>query len=121
MNAVRPGLVDISSNLGYQGSQAAATGMVISSDGLVLTNNHVITDTTQLYATVLATGKRYAARWLGYDSTDDVAVIKLVGAHNLRTVPLGDSRRSRSATTSSRSATPTARGGSPPVAGSITG
>jgi S1-C subfamily serine protease len=91
VSAVRPGLVDISSNLGYQGSQAAATGMVISNDGLVLTNNHVITDTTQLYATVLSSGKRYAAKWLGYDSTDDVAVIKLVGASNLRTVPLGDS------------------------------
>jgi len=91
VGAVRPGLVDISSNLGYQGSQAAATGMVISSDGLVLTNNHVITDTTQLYARVLATGKQFKAKWLGYDSADDVAVIKLVGAHNLRTVPLGNS------------------------------
>ena len=91
VSAVRPGLVDISSNLGYQGSQAAATGMVISPDGLVLTNNHVITDTTQLYARVLATGKQYPAKWLGYDSADDVAVIKLIGAHNLRTVPLGSS------------------------------
>lgn len=91
VNAVKPGLVDISSSLAYQGSQAAATGMVISSDGLVLTNNHVITGTTQLFATVLATGKRYSAKWLGYDSADDVAVIKLIGAHNLRTVPLGDS------------------------------
>jgi S1-C subfamily serine protease len=91
VGAVRPGLVDISSNLGYQGSQAAATGMVISSDGLVLTNNHVITDTTKLYARVLATGKQFSAKWLGYDSADDVAVIKLVGAHNLPTVPLGDS------------------------------
>jgi S1-C subfamily serine protease len=91
VTAVRPGLVDISSNLRYQGSQAAATGMVISSNGLVLTNNHVITGTTQLYAKVLATHKTYPAEWLGYDATDDVAVIKLVGAHNLRTVPLGDS------------------------------
>ena len=91
VSKVRPGLVDISSNLGYQGSQAAATGMVISSDGLVLTNNHVITDTTQLYARVLTTGKQYPAKWLGYDSADDVAVIKLVGAHNLQTVPLGTS------------------------------
>lgn len=91
VSAVKPGLVDISSNLGYQGSQAAATGMVISSNGLVLTNNHVITDTTQLYAKVMATGKRFQAKWLGYDATDDVAVIKLVGAHNLRTVPLGNS------------------------------
>jgi S1-C subfamily serine protease len=91
VNAVRPGLVDISSNLGYQGSQAAATGMVISPDGLVVTNNHVITDTTQLWATVFATGRRYQAKWLGYDASDDVAVIKLVGARSLRTVPLGNS------------------------------
>ncbi len=91
VSAVRPGLVEISSDLGYQASQAAATGMVISNDGLVLTNNHVITDTTKLYATLVSSGKRYKAQWLGYDSADDVAVIKLVGAHNLRTVPLGDS------------------------------
>jgi S1-C subfamily serine protease len=91
VNAVRPGLVDISSNLGYQGSQAAATGMIISPNGYVLTNNHVITDTTQLFATVFTTHQRYKAQWLGYDASDDVAVIKLIGAHNLRTVPLGHS------------------------------
>ena len=93
INAVRPGLVDISSNLQYQGSQAAATGMIINSDGLVLTNNHVITDTTQLYATVVATGQKFSAQWLGYDATDDIAVIKLLRAHNLQTVPLGDSSK----------------------------
>jgi S1-C subfamily serine protease len=89
--AVSPGLVDISSNLQYQGSQAAATGMVISSNGLVLTNNHVIADTTQLFATVVTTHQRYRAKWLGYDATDDVAVIKLINARNLKTVPLGNS------------------------------
>ncbi len=91
VDSVKPALVDISSNLAYQGSQAAATGMIISSDGLVLTNNHVINGTTQLYATVLGSGHRYAAKWLGYDAADDVAVIKLIGAHNLPTVPLGNS------------------------------
>jgi len=91
VNAVAPGLVAISSNLGYQGSQAAATGMVISQDGLVLTNNHVIAGTTQLYATVFATGQRFRARWLGYEASSDVAVIQLIGAHGLRTVPLGNS------------------------------
>src|SRR5258708_3746542 len=35
VSVVPPGLVDISSNLGYQGSQAAATGMIISANGLV--------------------------------------------------------------------------------------
>jgi S1-C subfamily serine protease len=95
VSAVKPGLVEISSNLAYQGSQAAATGMVISKDGLVLTNNHVITDTTQLTAKVVASGKQFPAKWLGYDSADDVAVIKLIGAHGLRTVPLGNSGKVR--------------------------
>jgi S1-C subfamily serine protease len=94
-NAVQPGIVNITSNLGYQGGTAAATGMVISKDGLVLTNNHVINGTTGLRA-VVASGQSYPAKFLGYDKADDVAVIQLLtksGAKpsNLRTVPLGDS------------------------------
>jgi S1-C subfamily serine protease len=90
-NAVTPGLVVISSSLQYQDDGAEATGMIISSNGLVLTNNHVINGTTGLTATVATTGKRYTARWLGYDATSDVAVIQLVGASGLHTVPLGNS------------------------------
>jgi S1-C subfamily serine protease len=121
INSVRPGLVDISSNLQYQGSQAAATGMVISSNGLVLTNNHVITDTTQLYATVVATGVRYSAQWLGYDSTDDVAVIKLTGAHNLKTVPLGNSSSVKLGAGVVAMGNAEGAGGITPAAGTITG
>jgi len=121
INAVRPGLVDISSNLQYQGSQAAATGMVISSDGLVLTNNHVIADTTQLYATVVATHQRFAARWLGYDASDDVAVIKLVGAHNLKTVPLGNSSGVKVGDGVVAMGNAEGAGGATPATGSITG
>jgi len=121
VNAVRPGLVDISSNLEYQGSQAAATGMVISSDGLVLTNNHVIADTTQLYATVVSTGQHFTAKWLGYDSADDVAVIKLIGAHNLRTVPLGDSGTVKLGDAVVAMGNADGAGGAPPFTGSITG
>ncbi|HUB38148.1 MAG TPA: trypsin-like peptidase domain-containing protein [Streptosporangiaceae bacterium] len=92
-NAVTPGLVVITSNLKYDGSgaAAAATGMIISHNGLVLTNNHVINGTTGLTATVVKTGQQYTATWLGYDKGSDVAVIKLEGASNLPTVPLGDS------------------------------
>ncbi len=95
VKAVRPGLVIISSNLKYEGAAAAATGMIISRNGLVLTNNHVIDGTTSLTALDVATGKRYAAKWLGYDASDDVAVIKLEGASGLRTVPLGNSSNVR--------------------------
>ena len=92
-NAVTPGLVVITSNLKYDGTgaAAAATGMVISHNGLVLTNNHVIDGTTGLTARVVATGKQYTAKWLGYDKGSDVAVIQLEGASGLTTVPLGDS------------------------------
>jgi S1-C subfamily serine protease len=90
-NAVEPGVVDISSSLQYAGGNAAATGMVISSSGLVLTNNHVIDETTGLTATLVSTGQRFTAQWLGYDKSDDVALIRLVGASGLKTVPLGNS------------------------------
>jgi S1-C subfamily serine protease len=91
LNAVQPGLVVISSSLRYQADGAEATGMIISGSGLVLTNNHVIDGTTGLTATVVSTGRRYTARWLGYDKSADVAVIQLEGASGLRAVPLGNS------------------------------
>jgi S1-C subfamily serine protease len=69
----------------------AATGMVINPDGLVLTNNHVIEDSTKITATVVATGKTYPATVIGYDKTGDIALIKLEGAAGLRTVPVGNS------------------------------
>jgi S1-C subfamily serine protease len=84
-------MVIINSTIQYQSEAGAGTGMVISSDGLVLTNNHVIEDSTKLTATVVATGKTYPAKVLGYDTTGDVALIKLQGASGLTTVPLGNS------------------------------
>jgi S1-C subfamily serine protease len=118
---IRPGLVDISSSLGYQGSQAAATGMIISRSGLVLTNNHVIADTTQLYATLVGTHQRFRATWLGYDATDDIAVIKLIGAHNLRMVPLGDSATVRIGDGVVAFGNANGAGGAPAAAGTVTG
>ena len=53
---VDPGLVDITSNLRYQGGTAEATGMIISSTGLVLTNNHVIDASTGLTASLVEGG-----------------------------------------------------------------
>jgi S1-C subfamily serine protease len=91
IKAVEPGVVDIQSNLQYLGGTAEATGMVISSNGLVLTNNHVIDQTTGLTATLVSNGQKFSAKWLGYDKADDVSVIQLVGASGLKTVPLGDS------------------------------
>jgi S1-C subfamily serine protease len=94
LQAVKPGLVVITSKLRYvgNGAAAAATGMIISKSGMVLTNNHVINGSTDLTAKVVATGRQYPAKWLGYDKGSDVAVIQLLGASGLATIPVGDSR-----------------------------
>ena len=83
---VDPGLVDIVTNLGYQNGEAAGTGMVLTSSGEVLTNNHVIRGATQIKARDVGNGRTYTAKVVGYDETDDVAVIQLQGASGLQTV-----------------------------------
>jgi S1-C subfamily serine protease len=88
---VRPGVVIINTALQYNSERAAGTGMVINSSGLVLTNNHVIDDSTSMTVTVPATGKTYPATVLGYDKTGDIALIRLQGASGLATVPVGNS------------------------------
>jgi S1-C subfamily serine protease len=90
VNKVAPGLVIINTTLQYNSEQAAATGMVINPDGLVLTNNHVIEDSTSINART-ANGHQYQAKVLGYDVTGDIALIQLQGASGLTTVPIGNS------------------------------
>ena len=88
---VKPGVVIINTALHYNSEEAAGTGMVINANGMVLTNNHVIEDSTSITATVPATGKTYPAKVLGYDKTGDIALIQLQGASGLATVPVGNS------------------------------
>jgi S1-C subfamily serine protease len=88
---VTPGVVLINTTLRYNSEAAAGTGMVINAGGLVLTNNHVIEDSTAITATVPATGRTYRARVLGYDKTGDIALIQLEDASGLATVPVGNS------------------------------
>jgi S1-C subfamily serine protease len=85
------GVVVIDTNLAYQGGQAAGTGMVLTSSGEVLTNNHVIRGATQIKIVLPSTGRSYTARVVGYDVADDVAVLQAGGASNLKTVSLGNS------------------------------
>ena len=90
-NKVDPGLVDIVSTLGDQSAEAAGTGQVVTSSGEVLTNNHVIDGATSIKATDIGNGRTYTAKVVGYDKSDDVAVIQLQGASGLTTVSFGDS------------------------------
>ena len=85
---VDPGLVDVVSTLGYQDGEAAGTGMVLTSTGEVLTNNHVIDGATSIKATDVGNGRTYTARVVGYDKAHDVAVLQLERASGLQTVTL---------------------------------
>jgi S1-C subfamily serine protease len=88
---VRPGVVDVNTELAYLNATASGTGMVISADGQVLTNNHVIEGATKITATIVDTGKSYTATVLGTDASDDIALLQLEDASGLDTVPIGDS------------------------------
>src|SRR5207302_6609421 len=87
---VDPGLVDINTVLGLQRGEAAGTGMVVTSGGEVITNNHVISGATKITATDVGNGKTYTARVVGYDYSRDIAVLQLEGASGLQTVSFGD-------------------------------
>jgi S1-C subfamily serine protease len=88
---VGTGVVIIETNLAFQGGQAAGTGMVLTSSGEVLTNNHVIRGATDIKVEVPSTGQSYTAKVVGYDVSDDVALLQASGASNLKAAPLGDS------------------------------
>ena len=85
------GVVDIVTTVNYGQGEAAGTGMVLTSSGEVLTNNHVVEGATSIKVTVLSTGRNYAATVVGTSPTNDVAVLQLSGASGLATVDLGDS------------------------------
>ncbi len=80
------GVVIIDTRLKYQIAKAAGTGMVVSADGEVLTNNHVIEGATKIKVTVVNSGKTYTAKVVGTDKVDDIAVLRLIGASGLQTI-----------------------------------
>ena len=89
--AVDPSVVDVNSILGFQGGTAAGTGMVLTSTGAILTNNHVIDGATRISVQIAGAGRSYAATVVGTDVAEDVAVIQLQGAAGLKVAPFGDS------------------------------
>ena len=87
------GSVVIETTLAYQDAAAAGTGIVLTSSGEVLTNNHVINGATTVKVVIPSSGKTYTARVVGYSKTADVALLKLSNASNLKTLTLGSSAR----------------------------
>ncbi len=88
---VDSGLVDINTTLNYENAEEAGTGMVLTPNGEVLTNNHVIEGATSMSVTDVGNGQTYGAKVVGYDRTSDVAVLQLENASGLKTVRLGNS------------------------------
>jgi serine protease Do len=94
---VGPAVVSITSKAVSQGFfgmpqqiQAAGTGMIVRSDGLILTNRHVVDDASASYTVVLSNGKSYPAKVVSKDSINDIAFVQ-IQASGLPTVKLGDS------------------------------
>jgi S1-C subfamily serine protease len=92
---ITPALVDVNTTFNYQGAAGAGTGIVLTANGEVLTNNHVIDGATSISVTDLGNGHRYRASVVGYDPVHDMAVLQLKNASGLKTASLGDSAASK--------------------------
>ena len=79
-----PGVVLITSTLAQ--GESAGTGTILTADGQVLTNYHVVEESTNVQVTVADTGDSYEATVLGADKTHDVALLQLQGASGLTTM-----------------------------------
>ena len=92
---VSPALVNIYTTIETSAGsgQAAGTGMVISSSGEVLTNNHVIADSSTVRVELVATGKTHTAEVIGYDVKHDVALLQIDNVSDLQSVSFADATR----------------------------
>jgi putative serine protease PepD len=88
--AVSPSIVEISAT--SSAGQSTGSGVIITADGEVITNNHVVSgaDTVKVR---LSDGKTYTAKVVGTDPDKDLALIKLEGASSLKAATLGDSSK----------------------------
>jgi S1-C subfamily serine protease len=84
--------IQIAGERGGRLAQGTGSGVVVSPDGLVLTNNHVVEGATQIRLT-LSDGLHVAARVLGRDPDTDLAVLRAETQETLEALPLADSKR----------------------------
>lgn len=90
-STVETGVVIVETNLAYENGAGAGTGIVLTSSGQVLTNNHVIRGATTIKVVVPQVHRTYAARVLGYSVGSDVALLQLKNASGVATIALGRS------------------------------
>jgi S1-C subfamily serine protease len=117
---IDPAVVDIVSTL--SNGEAAGTGIVLTSSGEILTNNHVIDGATSISVTDVGNGQTYQASVTGYDASHDIAVLKLKDASGLTTASIGDSSKVTVGSKVVAVGNAGGRGGTPSVAeGQVTG
>ncbi|MFE9021918.1 S1C family serine protease [Streptomyces sp. NPDC007808] len=88
--AVGPSIVEI--NAASNAGSSTGSGVIITSDGEIVTNNHVIAGASQIKVST-SDGKSYTAKVVGTASKKDLALIKLENASGLKAAGLGDSSR----------------------------
>ncbi|WP_405645619.1 S1C family serine protease [Streptomyces sp. NBC_00019] len=86
--AVSPSIVEINATL--SNGSSTGSGVIITSDGEIITNNHVISGASSIKVST-SDGKEYTAKVVGTDSAKDLALIKLENASGLTPATLGDS------------------------------
>ena len=92
-DAIDPSVVDVVNTLAGGSGLAEGTGIIISSSGLILTNNHVIDGAQSVTVQIDGQGAQLAATVVGYDPADDVALLKIndTSGLSLKVAPLGNS------------------------------
>jgi S1-C subfamily serine protease len=120
--SVDPAIVNITVTLASAGGTAQGTGMVISSTGEILTNNHVIDGAAAIKVQIGGTGATYAAKVVGYDIVDDIALLQIQGnVSGLKTISVGDPSQLQVGDAVLALGNALGRGGTPqPAAGVVT-
>jgi S1-C subfamily serine protease len=86
--------VQVRSSRGGRTGQGSGSGVIVSPDGLVLTNNHVI-DGAQSITLAQGDGQRFGARLIGRDPDTDIAVLRAETTERLKFARLADSKKLR--------------------------
>jgi putative serine protease PepD len=84
-NAVKPSVVDL------QSKQAEGSGVVLTADGYILTNNHVVADAGGSMQVTFSDGRSVTAKVIGTDAKTDLAVLKADGVSGLTPAKFGNS------------------------------
>lgn len=89
--AVLPSVVQIDTQVDYQGIVGNGTGFVLSPGGEVLTAFHVVQGANSITARNVGTGQTFTADLVGFDRHNDIAVLQLRGAGGLPSAPIAGS------------------------------